>query len=102
MKDVECPYCGKWQEINHDDGYGYEEDETFQQECDDCGKVFAYTTSVSYDHEASKADCLNGGKHNLKPVTHIPKIFPNWVRCSDCGYEEKGEIDKDYLKKIGV
>ena len=23
--DVECPYCGAEQEINHDDGYGYDE-----------------------------------------------------------------------------
>ena len=28
MYDVECPYCGAEIEINHDDGYGYEEDET--------------------------------------------------------------------------
>jgi len=24
--DVECPYCGAEQEINHDDGQGYDED----------------------------------------------------------------------------
>lgn len=23
--DVECPYCGAEQEINHDDGQGYDE-----------------------------------------------------------------------------
>jgi hypothetical protein len=27
-EDVKCPYCGKYQEIDHDDGYG----------CEDCGK----------------------------------------------------------------
>lgn len=24
-KDVECPYCEEWNEICHDDGFGYEE-----------------------------------------------------------------------------
>lgn len=92
-KDVECPYCDNWQEINHDDGYGYEEDELYEQECNDCGKIFVYTTSITYYYEATKADCLNGGEHNLKPVEHSPKIFPNWLRCIDCGYEEKGTIN---------
>lgn len=27
MNDVNCPYCGAKQEINHDDGYGYAEGE---------------------------------------------------------------------------
>ena len=31
---VECPYCGADVEINHDDGYGLEEDLIFKQECD--------------------------------------------------------------------
>jgi len=25
--DAECPYCEKWNEISHDDGYGYAEGE---------------------------------------------------------------------------
>ena len=30
-KDVDCPYCGHPQDINHDDGYGYEEVVLHQQ-----------------------------------------------------------------------
>ena len=33
MKDVECPYCYADQEINHDDGYGFDEDQLYEQEC---------------------------------------------------------------------
>ena len=33
MKDVDCPYCKAEQDINHDDGYGYEEDGMYEQEC---------------------------------------------------------------------
>ena len=89
--DVECPYCGKGQEIIHDDGYGYEEDRIFEQDCDDCEKTFVYTTSISFYYEANKADCLNGEDHRLEPVTHCPRYWPDWRRCKDCSYEERGE-----------
>lgn len=86
-----CPYCGKEVEINHDDGYGYDESRTFQQECEHCEKTFAYTTCISIDHELSKADCLNGEPHKMNPVKHSLQYWPNWVRCSDCGKEERGD-----------
>lgn len=62
MRDINCPYCGEGIEINHDDGYGYEEDEVFQQECGKCGMNFTYTTSISFYYSAEKAPCLNGEK----------------------------------------
>ena len=55
MSDIDCPYCGKGQDINHDDGYGYEEDEIFEQECSGCDKVFVFTTSIDFYYEAEKA-----------------------------------------------
>lgn len=84
MSDVECPYCGKYQEINHDDGYGYQEGEIFNQECDDCEKTFAYTTSISFSYDAEKADCLNGGDHNWKPQITYPKEYTK-MECTMCG-----------------
>ena len=83
MHDIECPYCGKEQEINHDDGYGYCEDEVYQQHCSDCDRYFVYTTSVSYSYEANKADCLNDGKHDWKPSHSYPKCATKMV-CSMC------------------
>ena len=82
MSDIECPYCGVMQEICHDDGYGYAEDETFQQECD-CGKIFTFTTSISFYYDAKKADCLNGGEHDYKPTVTSPKEY-TMMRCEDC------------------
>ena len=84
MSDVECPYCGKYQEINHDDGYGYQEGEIFNQECDDCEKTFAYTTSILFSYDAEKADCLNGGDHNWKPQITYPKKYTK-MECTMCG-----------------
>ena len=46
--DVKCPYCNKGQDINHDDGFGYEEDAIHEQDCISCSKIFAFTTSISF------------------------------------------------------
>jgi endogenous inhibitor of DNA gyrase (YacG/DUF329 family) len=87
MHDVKCPYCGTDQEINHDDGYGYEEDELHNQECHECGKTFVFTTSIHIDHEAQKADCLNGGEHKWELTLTFPPKFARG-RCSQCGQEQ--------------
>ena len=93
MSDVECPYCGEDQEINHDDGYGYEEGKKHEQQCSDCNKNFVYETSISFHYEAEKADCLNDGReHDYKLVCHAPSdVWPNWKRCKDCDHEIRGE-----------
>ena len=91
MNDVECPYCGAGQEICHDDGQGYEESELNQQECSECEKTFTFHTSISFDYRVYKADCLNGGEHQWEPVRCFPKLYHDWVRCTDCGEESKGE-----------
>lgn len=94
--DIECPYCGEGQEINHDDGYGYQEDETYEQECSDCLKNFTYTTGIIYHYEAAQAPCLNGEDHNMTPVVHTPRYWPNWARCSWCDHEVRGEYNPDW------
>jgi len=45
--DTKCPYCGEGQDINPDDGYGYDGSETYQQECLHCEKTFTFTTSIA-------------------------------------------------------
>jgi hypothetical protein len=92
MYKEDCPECGVPQEIDHDDGYGYEEDEIYEQECNDCGKTFVYTTTYIMFHTVEKAPCQNGGKHKMEPVTHAPRHWPDWVRCKFCGHEVKGKF----------
>ena len=90
-KDVKCPYCNHPQNIDHDEGYGYEEDITYQQECPNCEKIFVYTTGIIYVYDTHQADCLNGGEHDYQPVHHYPKYWPSWVRCKLCDDEIKGD-----------
>ncbi len=95
MSDVDCPYCGAGQVINHDDGYGYEEDETHRQECVDCEKTFVFHTQVYFYYDANRADCLNGGEHRWRKLHIAPDWWPDARACSDCGVKERGEIDEE-------
>jgi hypothetical protein len=83
MSDINCPYCDAEQEINHDDGYGYTEEEIHQQQCGECDKYFTFTTSISFYYEAEKADCLNGAEHDFQP-THTQPVEYTKMRCSMC------------------
>jgi len=94
MDDVDCPYCGKGQEICHDDGVGYDESKTHDQQCSDCDKYFAYTTSIIYHYEAEKAPCMNGEDHKWKPVWNPPPCWPDWVVCEYCDTGKRGEYRK--------
>jgi len=93
MSDVNCPYCGAEQEINHDDGYGYVEDEVYEQECIECEKIFAFDTGIILVHKAWKADCLNGAKHKYKPTHTYPKEYTK-MRCTDCDHERSCTDDE--------
>jgi len=86
--DIDCPYCGEGNEINHDDGYGYEENKTHEQECSHCGKIFVYTTSINFHYEPEQAPCKNGGEHDWEQMHGAPEeYFKNRQRCSYCDEE---------------
>lgn len=93
MADLECPYCNADQEVNHDDGFGYEEDQRHEMECSECEKMFVFTTSISCYYEADKADCLNGGQHRLKMSATYPREYSN-MYCEDCDYKQKPTADE--------
>jgi|GEM_PF-2400039 len=89
MRECECPYCGDYTEINHDDGYGYEEGEAFNQECEHCGKTFVYYTTITHTYDAHQAPCLNGESHKWKPIVGFPSGWlSNFHRCEYCAREE--------------
>ena len=81
MADVNCPYCKAGQEINHDDGYGYEEDVEHEQGCTGCGQNFRFTTSILYCYEA-----LCDGDHDMENCSDIG--FPDANKCQRCGHTE--------------
>lgn len=92
--DTNCPYCNKEIDINHDDGYGYEDGELHEQECEHCLKNFTYTTGILYVYETFKADCLNGAEHDFKSTTTIPKIA-TLMSCTICD-ERRSPTTKEW------
>ena len=102
-KDVNCPYCGAEQDINHDDGVGYAEYDIEQQECPDCGKTFVFTVSLCYYYDVEKADCLNDAEHQFEETRTIPRCFRR-MRCKVCGEEKEiegiAEERKAYIAEL--
>lgn len=98
--DIECPYCEKELDINHDDGFGYEEGVTHQMECDHCGKSFVFTTSTMFFYEPKKADCLNDGSHNYELSKTFPKEFSTMI-CSCCGDKRDLTDEERRIHQIG-
>ena len=93
-----CPYCNADIEIDHDDGYGYNEDEINEQDCPECGKTFCYTTYISYSYNLFEAPCKNGEPHNYKEIHGYPKEFYEYKRrCEVCG--EETTIDEEKHKE---
>lgn len=99
MEDVNCPYCGESQSIDHDDCHGYTEDELHQQQCGECSKYFVFTTSISYYYTPHKADCLNDGSHTFKLTNTYPKEASK-MRCSQC--EEERRLTDLERKEYGI
>jgi len=93
--NIYCPYCNQGQDIDHDDGAGYEEDKKDEQECISCSKIFVFSTAVSYDYEAYKAPCLNGGEHKWSKQYIFPRHWPDAKICNDCEYEVRGKYVED-------
>jgi hypothetical protein len=99
--DIDCPYCGAGQKINHDDGYGYEEDRVHQQECPKCEKEFVFNTSISFSYTGYKADCLNGSEH-IYEATHTYPVKCSRMRCTMCECERnptEEEMEKIMIER---
>lgn len=98
--DVKCPYCDAPQDINHDDGHGYEEGVKHEQQCVECDKYFTFTTSISYYYETERADCLNGANHDFKPTNTYPKEYTN-MECLMCE-ERRKPTDEEMIAILEV
>jgi len=81
MSDVKCPYCGTDQEIDHDDGYGYDESVIHEQNCIGCSHWFKFQTSISYDYEVFCEE----GDHDMEQALDDN---PDFFICDKCDHSE--------------
>ena len=99
MNTVECPYCDADVEINHDDGFGYEEDVNHEIDCDCCGKTFIFQTGIIYVFTSAKADCLNDDNHKWKKSRTSPSAFTK-MHCETC--DAVRELTDSERKEFGI
>jgi len=88
---VECPYCGEENDVTGHDPAG--EGEYVETDCHKCEKNFIFYSSYSVDYTALKADCLNGGEHDWKPMSGAPKeFFEGKFYCGMCNAKKHDEV----------
>ena len=80
MSDITCPKCGEENEINHDDGYGYEEEQLHEQHCDSCHYEFKFTTSMVFYYDVYCRE----GDHDMEE-SHISGFY----MCNKCEEVER-------------
>lgn len=97
--DLYCPYCGAPNEVNHDDGQGYTEDEAHEMQCSSCYKNFVFRTSISYAYHPEKADCLNGEPHDFDVwrmlYVNVRSEEVQHRRCYNCDHTERRTVPND-------
>jgi transposase-like protein len=99
MEKIECPYCEHTQNVDHEAGYDYGDDE-FYYDCEECGCTFRCTVDIHISYNVMKADCLNGkAEHDFQLTPTFPREFAR-MRCSGCG--EERELTDDERKKLGI
>ena len=91
-EELECPYCGYETEVPEE---CYEQDKLHEAQCDGCEKYFTFNVGFHPCYTEYKADCLNGGEHNMSPIIGLPKeYFKDKFRCGACGKEVHKERGK--------
>ena len=96
-KDLQCPLCGEWQQVDHDDGMGYDQDVMHNQECSDCGNIFGFKTYISFSYDPVKTDCLNDGNHKWKLSHTYPRKFSQ-MYCDFC--EERRDLTEEEKQSL--
>lgn len=98
MNDMSCPYCEAEQEVCHDDGQGYSEDEAHQHCCSNCGKMFVFYTFIMFSYDPYKADCLNDSEHVFEG-THTWPVKHSRMRCTMCSEERQPTSLNKFLRR---
>lgn len=99
MGDMECPYCGEWQDVCHDDGHGYDEGKRHGHQCSACDNFFVFETEISFSYTPYKADCLNGTEHEWEPTHTTPRKYTQ-MECSCCWQRRMPTPDERLIYEI--
>lgn len=92
-KEVVCPYCGK--KFSDSWELAKAQDDEIQEDCDECGKKFIYTTDYTVTFYSHQVPCLNGAPHEWgKPHDTFDDEGNKFHTCKACGKFEVIPNDK--------
>lgn len=74
-----CPYCGYDEEDSWETA-----DESYNYECANCHKSFAFETEHTRTFTSRRVECLNGAPHRLGKRQDFEAYY--YERCQDCGH----------------
>jgi hypothetical protein len=88
MKDVECPYCNKWQDPPEESS---EPDELHECECGNCGKYFGFYVQYFPSYSSHQIPCYNGEPHDWRnrPCLSEISLLYDYYKCHHCEEEMK-------------
>ena len=90
-----CPYCGELYDASDSEGYLYqEEDSEIEVMCQECGREYIVTPSVSYAWTSHRMDCHKiKEKHKWGEWRVVgTSLFRNCMKC------DKYEIKRNKIK----
>lgn len=91
-----CPYCDAPQEHCNDEPF--DQDAMWEEECSSCGKFYMLQGWYVEEYDASVADCLNGGVHDLRPVRCFPPgLGFGQYQCRACNTRITDEKERQKL-----
>ena len=100
-KNIVCPYCG------HEDKDSFEVEPDNEDlgllECDDCGKHFYATRSITIDYCTEKATygtCKHCGKENVPVEDYHSSCGSYEGLCTACGYKETRRLQIEYMRNM--
>lgn len=56
MDEIECPYCGCWNDTKHMCLWELHDGETSEEECANCGKTFEVVAHATIEYSTHKMD----------------------------------------------
>lgn len=95
---VSCPYCNKENKLETENFNNYDQGESIERECRNCGKIFLFSYELSFEFSAQKADCLNGAEHKFERTNAYPEAFRK-IACKVCGLEQHDPDREQRIKE---
>ena len=97
--ELKCPYCGKEIDLDFTDDWGYiQDEELFQKECPECGKVLNVYPHITVDFDVDECKCQ--GENHVWELTKTDPLCCARMYCVHCGEEREPTPEEKFKYNI--